>query len=117
MYPTRCLRRHKSRPLEKSHGASSSRLPLQTRSDHSQLEQWQQVHNRHRIHKPESRTGGWKAPAIETGISDAEDCGYHCEQEVFESRDRYYTGESSEHELQDEVCSAIAWQTGHECGE
>ena len=62
-------------------------------------------------------TGDWKAPAIETGISDAEDCDYDCEQEVFAARDRYNRGESSEDELRDEVCSAIAWQTGHACAE
>lgn len=64
-----------------------------------------------------SSTGGWKAPAIETGIADAEDCDYSCEQEVLEARDRHNRGETSEEEHQDEVCGAIAWQAGHPCGE
>ena len=64
-----------------------------------------------------STTGGWKAPAIQTGIADAEDCDYTCEQEVLEARNRHNRGETSEEEQQDEVCTAIAWQTGHQCGE
>lgn len=64
-----------------------------------------------------SSTDGWKAPAIETGIADAEDWDYSCEQEVLEARDRHNRGETSEEEQQDEVCTAIAWQTGHPCGE
>ena len=64
-----------------------------------------------------SSTGGWKAPAIETGLTGGEDCGYACEQEVLEARDRHNRGESSEDELKDEICTAIDWQTGHACGE
>ncbi len=65
----------------------------------------------------DSSTDGSKAPAIETGIADAEDCDYSCEQEVLEARDGHDRGETSEEEQQDEVCTAITWQTGHPCRE
>jgi len=56
--------------------------------------------------------GGRKAPAIETGTRDAENCDCNYEQDAFEVGDRCYKRGGSEHELRKEVCGTRAWQTG-----